>query len=53
MPPDPLPEPTRPPKELGLGACELCWNQAFTESRWKAESQVECYHRLINENEGN
>lgn len=44
-------EPTMP-KELGLGACELCWDQTFLESRWKAESQVECYIRLLRENEG-
>jgi len=34
------------------GACEACWSQAFIESRWKAESQVECYIRLLVENEG-
>ena len=33
-------------------ACELCWDQAFIESRYGLENQVEAYQRLLAENEG-
>jgi hypothetical protein len=33
-------------------ACELCWAQAFTESRMFGDSQADHYKRLLAENEG-
>lgn len=35
-----------------MSACELCWEQAFIESRNGTEHQAEAYHRLLRENEG-
>ena len=32
-----------------MTACEKCWGQAFIESRYGPESQVEAYHRILDE----
>ena len=35
-----------------MSACEVCWDLAYVASRLGPESQVEAYHRLLRENEG-
>ena len=49
---DPNDEHAHGSTSYSFGACELCWSEAFIESRTLGGSQVDRYRRLLVKNEG-